>query len=399
MYRQKCGNRLTALSAGRPAGAIGLLLALALVLGGLTPSYVQAQEFPLEPHLFEGHASTLEPAQPVPAGEMVQAFVDGELRAEKTTGAGGHYFFQVPGRWGDSGKAVTFKVAGKTAQETTTWTAGKIDKPFDLTIEALPVFYFELTMSVDPAGAGTAIDVSAASPYSEGTTVSIRAEAATDWAFSHWTAQPAVTFANPNAAQTTFTMPAEAVNVTAHFEEVPEAPAPLVYTLTLQASPFMGGQINHAPVRASYEEGEVIDIQAVPATDYQFEGWTAQAGIFNNAGLATTRFTMPAQNVTVTANFQHVPPPDPPPATGCFIATAAYGSEAAEEIDVLREFRDVVLLPNSFGAELVSLYYRTSPPIAELLAGNEALRWLTREFLVDPIVALVNWSGAWWRAG
>jgi len=56
-----------------------------------------------------------------------------------------------------------------------------------------------------------------------------------------------------------------------------------------------------------------------------------------------------------------------------------------------------VLLPNSFGAELVSLYYRTSPPIAGLLAGNGALRWLTREFLVDPVVAVLNWSGAWWR--
>ena len=381
-------NSMTGPSAGRPAAATGLLLALALVLGSLIPSYVQAA-IPLEPHLFEGHASTLQPPQAVPAGQLVQAFVGGETepRAQTTTGAGGHYYFAVPGRSGDRGRTVTFKVAGQSAEETAEWTSGKIDKPFDLTIQSLPAVSFDLTMAESPAGAGTAIDVSNASPYSEGTTVSIRAEAEIGWAFTHWSAQPAVTFADPDAAQTSFTMPAADVTVTAHFEEAP------VYTLTLQASPTMGGQINHAPARDYYEEGEVIDIQAVPATDYQFEGWTAEAGTLDNTGLPTTSFTMPAQDVTVTANFRHVPPPLSP----CFIATAAYGTDAAEEINVLREFRDVVLLPNSFGAELVSLYYRTSPPIAELLAGNGALRWLARECLVNPVLALVNWSDAWWR--
>jgi len=80
----------------------------------------------------------------------------------------------------------------------------------------------------------------------------------------------------------------------------------------------------------------------------------------------------------------------------CFIATAAYGTPEAEEIDIIREFRDVVLRPNSLGAELVSLYYETSPPIAEFISQNEALRTAVRVGFIDPIVAILNWSHGLW---
>ncbi len=80
----------------------------------------------------------------------------------------------------------------------------------------------------------------------------------------------------------------------------------------------------------------------------------------------------------------------------CFIATAAYGTPAAEEIDILREFRDAVLLPDGLGAKLVSLYYQTSPPIAELISQNEALRTAVRVGLIAPIVAVLEWSQGLW---
>jgi len=81
---------------------------------------------------------------------------------------------------------------------------------------------------------------------------------------------------------------------------------------------------------------------------------------------------------------------------GCFIATAAYGTPTTEQIDVLREFRDVVLLKSKMGSQFVALYYRLSPPIADFIAGNEVLRTLVRELLVDPIVWLVEATADVW---
>ncbi len=87
------------------------------------------------------------------------------------------------------------------------------------------------------------------------------------------------------------------------------------------------------------------------------------------------------------------------PQPSCFIATAAYGTDTAKELDILREFRDEVLLPDSMGAKLVSFYYRTSPPIANFISQHEVLRTAVRVGFVDPIVAILNWSHSSWSAG
>jgi len=81
----------------------------------------------------------------------------------------------------------------------------------------------------------------------------------------------------------------------------------------------------------------------------------------------------------------------------CFIATAAYGTPTAAQIDVLREFRDVVLLQSGPGSQFISLYYRLSPPIADFIARSDLPRTLVREFLVDPIVWVVHATRDMWR--
>jgi uncharacterized repeat protein (TIGR02543 family) len=332
------------------------------------------------PHGFLGTVNTLTPPGPVPAGTLVQAFVGTEKRAETTTDAESKYALLVPG----PGGTVTFKVAGVLAQESTTWESGELEHDFNLTIPALPTVAYNLTMAVSPAGTGTATDVTNASPYAAGVTVSIKAVPATGYHFSHWTAAPAVVFGNADAAQTTFTMPAAYVTVTANFE------VGVPYTLTMAASPVMGGTATDVTGASPYEEGELVSIQAVAASGYQFVRWTATAGAFSNANTASTIFQMPGADVTVTAIFEVV-------GGGCFIATAAYGSPTAEQLDILREFRDVVLLESTAGSQFVALYYKLSPPIADFISGSSFLRCVVREVLVDPVVWMVVARGGIWR--
>jgi N-acetylneuraminic acid mutarotase len=71
--------------------------------------------------------------------------------------------------------------------------------------------------------------------------------------------------------------------------------------------------------------------------------------------------------------------------TGCFIATAAYGTPMAEEIQILREFRDEYLLTNPVGQVLVGFYYRVSPPMADFITEHPSLKPIVRALLAPAV--------------
>ena len=74
---------------------------------------------------------------------------------------------------------------------------------------------------------------------------------------------------------------------------------------------------------------------------------------------------------------------------GCFIATAAFGSELEPEVKTLRGFRDRYLMTGPVGRSLVRLYYRASPPMARAIATDDALRAEVRSAL-RPLIGMAH---------
>jgi len=80
-------------------------------------------------------------------------------------------------------------------------------------------------------------------------------------------------------------------------------PTPDKYTLTTTVLPADSGTVTG---EGEYEQGDEVSITATSADGYEFVNWTAPAGIFADETNTDTTFTMPATDVTVTANFAQV---------------------------------------------------------------------------------------------
>jgi subtilisin len=78
-------------------------------------------------------------------------------------------------------------------------------------------------------------------------------------------------------------------------------------------------------------------------------------------------------------------PAPPSGGGGCFIATAAFGSPLEKHVEILRDFRERVLLTSSAGKVFVDFYYKASPALADKIAPSEGLRFITRVMLMPVI--------------
>lgn len=74
----------------------------------------------------------------------------------------------------------------------------------------------------------------------------------------------------------------------------------------------------------------------------------------------------------------------------CFIATAAFGSPMAPQLDILRSFRDKFLITNSIGRWFVTKYYTYSPKWAQKIKKNETARAVVRATL-SPVITMAQW--------
>lgn len=80
------------------------------------------------------------------------------------------------------------------------------------------------------------------------------------------------------------------------------------------------------------------------------------------------------------------------PLPECFIATVAYGTPLAAELNVLRGFRDNFMALTRIGRSLTSFYNKVSPPVAKAMMRRQRARKAVRMILRSTIIVLKKLS-------
>jgi len=222
--------------------------------------------------------------------------------------------------------------------------------------------------SVIAPGEGTSIHAASA-------VVNLVAQPDEDYQFMKWTGD-VDTIANINADRTTITMQ-DSYSITANFESwLPEPVALLVVYSSEGGSVIYPGEgIFLCPL------GIEVSLVAEARSDYQFTNWSGHVNTIEDVDAASTSIIMD-NSYSVTANFRGA-------GSGCCVATASCGSPEAEEIQILRDFRDEYLLTSPLGEALVEFYYTVSPPMAEFITEHPTLKPIVRAGLM-PAVAITS---------
>jgi uncharacterized repeat protein (TIGR02543 family) len=161
-----------------------------------------------------------------------------------------------------------------------------------------PEDQFNVTIVNNPGGAVSGQQGSGF--YSPGATVNLVAGTRAGYDFVNWTtSSPGVTINNADNASASFTMPNNNVTVTANWVAIG------MYAVTVSGSQLPAGTGANQSGAGNYNPGDSVTIRAGTRTGYTFSNWTVMAGgvTLANINSATTTFTMPANNVTVTANW------------------------------------------------------------------------------------------------
>jgi hypothetical protein len=125
------------------------------------------------------------------------------------------------------------------------------------------------------------------------------------------------------------------------------------------------------------EPGHLTELEVsglLPETDYSI-AVRAVDDCYKRSPIVTTRFTSGPREVgSVDA---------------CFIATAAYGSLMANDVSMLRNFRDSLLAKTVLGELAVQTYYTFGPAMAGVIGESDVLRATARAVLT-PIIDRVR---------
>jgi uncharacterized repeat protein (TIGR01451 family) len=136
-------------------------------------------------------------------------------------------------------------------------------------------------------------------------------------------------------------------------------------------------------ITAAVSKNSAISVGGPLVTTAHAESSTSDSNLSNNSAQVTVTLSIQGNTAGGIGG------------SGCFIATAAYGSSLDPHVQVLRTFRDRRLLPNWVGRQFVAFYYRHSPVVATVIARSAALRRATRWLLMPVVFAIQypRWAG------
>ena len=179
----------------------------------------------------------------------------------------------ISGATGLAGKALYLVATGNVndirLNRTTTVTINTTSSAFTITLGT-------------SAGGTLAANKTTAAP---GTTIKLTPTPNTGYELTGYTTSPSVTITNNK-----FTMPSSNITVTANFQKKN-------YIVTLQTSPSGAGTVSASPNPATY--GQQVTLTHTTGGEYYFNGWSSSPAVT----ITNNKFTMPASNVTITANY------------------------------------------------------------------------------------------------
>ncbi len=154
---------------------------------------------------------------------------------------------------------------------------------------------YSLTVYTDPEESGDVDKDPEQEAYNMGEVVELRALAHEGYLFDGWDGDTEH-LDDALAAETTLTMPAGDVELTAAFVLQD-------YSLTVYADPEGSGDVDKDPEQEAYNMGEVVELRAIAHEGYLFDGWDGDTEHLDDALAAETTLTMPAGDISLTANF------------------------------------------------------------------------------------------------
>ena len=194
-----------------------------------------------------------------------------------------HKTFTVSGATALAGKALYLMMTN--TEPSSGWDSRDYTVLRYKTAVSVQTAYNQFSVTARSNGNGTL--AASANPATVGSTVTLTATPATGYELQGYTTSPAgLTITNNK-----FTMPAQAVTVTATFRKID-------YSITGVAIPSGGGTVT---VNSTAQMGDTVSVSQTPAEGYAFDHWNT----YPDVTITNGQFTMPASVLLIQAVYLH----------------------------------------------------------------------------------------------